>query len=94
MLNISVDFQTMVVSVKPLGSLQESDFEELDEVIDPLITEHGSLQGLLIHTQSFPGWADFAGFLANRRFWLEHHQKMPFHVILCKSQRLRIRLLQ
>jgi len=74
MLNISVDFPTQVVSVEPLGSLQESDFKKLDEVIDPLIAEHGSLQGLLIHTKTFPGSADFAGFLANRRFRIDHHK--------------------
>jgi len=76
MLIISIDFPTLVVSIEPQGSLQESDFKELDEVIDPLIAEHGSLQGLLIHTKTFPGWSDFAGFLANRRFWKEHHKRI------------------
>jgi len=76
MLNISVDFPTQVVSVEPTGAMQESDFKELDDVIDPLISKHGSLQGLLIHTKNFPGWADFAGLLANRRFWVDHHKNI------------------
>lgn len=56
--------------------MQESDFEELAAVVDPMISSHGSLGGLLIHTESFPGWEDFAGFLSHMRFVKEHGSKI------------------
>ena len=76
MLNISANEVTHVVSVEPTGSLKESDFEQLDTMIAPIIAKRGSLPGLVIHTESFPGWASFAAFLANREFWKEHHKEI------------------
>lgn len=76
MLDISTDDAANVVCVEPRGPLQESDFEKLAEVVDPIISSRGSLAGLLIHTESFPGWEDFAGFLSHMHFVKEHQSKI------------------
>ncbi|MBW2274253.1 MAG: STAS/SEC14 domain-containing protein [Deltaproteobacteria bacterium] len=76
MLDISGDEANRVVCVEPRGPLQEADFEELAAVVDPIIASHGALGGLMIHTQSFPGWEDFAGFLSHMRFVKEHQSKI------------------
>ena len=65
-----------IVMVEPEGALQESDFDSLDAVIDPIIAAKGTLKGLLIHAESFPGWDSFGAFLSHRRFWQQHQAKI------------------
>jgi len=49
-----------VLVVSPIGRLEASDFEHLAEEIDPYIEQNGRLHGLMVYTEFFPGWADFA----------------------------------
>ena len=43
-------------------------------MIDPYIAEHGDLKGLIIYTETFPGWEDFSAFISHIRF-VNDHQK-------------------
>lgn len=61
-----------ILSLEPSGPLQSSDFEALAREVDPYIEKNGSLNGLLIHAPSFPGWVDFAAFLSHIRFVKSH----------------------
>ncbi len=62
-----------ILIIEPVSSLQESDFDMLSTLVDPYIQENGKLNGLVIHTESFPGWQDFASMLAHIKFVKDHH---------------------
>ncbi|CAG0943482.1 hypothetical protein ANRL1_01360 [Anaerolineae bacterium] len=63
-----------ILVVTPEGPLRQADFEALAREIDPFIESAGELRGLLVHTESFPGWADFAALLSHLKFVKNHHQ--------------------
>jgi len=62
-----------ILIVTPEGPLQQADFETLAQFVDPFIESEGELHGLLIHTESFPGWSDFAALLSHLKFVKNHH---------------------
>lgn len=62
-----------ILIIEPESSLQASDFDTLSSIIDPYIEENGKLNGLVIHTESFPGWQDFGAMLAHIKFVKDHH---------------------
>jgi hypothetical protein len=65
-----------ILVLKPDGALKASDFESLAREIDPYIEEVGNLRGLLIETESFPGWNDFGAFISHLRFIRDHHRSI------------------
>lgn len=62
-----------ILIIEPATSLHTSDFDMLSTIVDPYILENGKLNGLVIHTESFPGWQDFASMLAHIKFVKDHH---------------------
>lgn len=62
-----------ILIIEPESSLQASDFDTLSSIVDPYIRENGKLNGLVIHTESFPGWQDFGAMLAHIKFVKDHH---------------------
>jgi hypothetical protein len=65
-----------ILVVAPVGRLQSEDFEQLRLLADPYIEQHGGLKGLLIETESFPGWADFSSMLSHIRFVSNYQAKI------------------
>ena len=65
-----------ILIISPVSSLQSRDFDTLSHIIDPYIAEHGALNGLIIYTQSFPGWQNFTSMLAHVKFVRDHHAKI------------------
>ena len=63
-----------ILLISPEGPLQKSDFVMLTNLVDPYIETNGELHGILIHTQSFPGWTDFAALSSHLKFVKDHHQ--------------------
>jgi tRNA U38,U39,U40 pseudouridine synthase TruA len=63
-----------ILIVTPEGPLRQADFEALARQVDPYIESAGELRGLLVHAESFPGWADFAALLAHLKFVKDHHR--------------------
>lgn len=63
-----------ILIVMPEGPLEKTDFEALAKVTDAYIGSNGSLNGLMIYTESFPGWSDFAGLVSHLKFVKEHQQ--------------------
>jgi len=61
-----------ILVVSPEGKIQAEDFEQLRLLVDPYIEEHGTLNGLLIDAEHFPGWASFSSLLAHIRFVRNH----------------------
>ena len=65
-----------ILVVMPQGPLEQADFEELSKVVDPYIQSHGTLHGLMIYTESFPGWNNFAGLVSHLKFVQDHQQQI------------------
>lgn len=65
-----------ILVITPEGRLEAEDFVRLAQEVDPYLEEHGQLKGLLIQTQSFPGWQDFAALLSHLRFVKAHHEQV------------------
>jgi hypothetical protein len=63
-----------ILVVEPQGTLEVSDFEALTRAVDPFIEENDRLQGLLIQSESFPGWGDFGALLSHLNFIRDHHR--------------------
>ena len=76
MLNIIFDKESAIVTLEPEGVLDQTDFETAAKIIDPFIKIHGKLKGLIIETEAFPGWKDFASFVEHLSFIKNHHKKI------------------
>jgi hypothetical protein len=79
-----------VLIVSPVGPLAASDFEHLAKEVDPYIEQNGRLHGLMVHTESFPGWADFAALLSHLKFVKDHQSKIEKVAAVSDSGFLRI----
>jgi len=76
MLEINLDDKSKIAILKPNGALLEEDFKEVTRVINPFIEKSGKINGVIIYTESFPGWDSFMGLLEHLRFIKEHHKKI------------------
>jgi stage II sporulation SpoAA-like protein len=65
-----------ILIIRPTGSLAASDFQDIAREVDPYIEANGTLRGVLLDAESFPGWTDFAAILAHLRFVRDHHRKI------------------
>ncbi len=63
-----------VLIVEPQAALEAADFERLVQAVDPFIERAGELNGLMIYSNSFPGWDDFQALVSHIRFISNHHQ--------------------
>ncbi len=63
-----------ILIVTPKGALEKSDFEKLSAIVDPYLEKEGQLNGLMIQTESFPGWDSFAALISHFQF-VKNHQK-------------------
>jgi|SRR4026208_69803 len=62
-----------ILILRPQGPLQASDFTSLAKVVDPYLEEHGTLRGIMVDAQSFPGWDSFAALVSHLQFVRDHH---------------------
>lgn len=65
-----------VLILTPAAPLESSDFERLAQEIDPYIEANGTLHGLMIDAEFFPGWKDFESLVAHLKFIKNHHRKI------------------
>jgi len=79
-----------VLIVTPQGPLQTSDFAAIAREVDPFIERTGGLAGLMIYTESFPGWGDFGALVSHMKFVREHHQKITRVAAVTDSKILSI----
>jgi hypothetical protein len=63
-----------ILVVEPQGTLAAADFAALTGEVDSYIEENGKLRGLLIHSESFPGWGDFGALVSHLTFIRDHHR--------------------
>lgn len=76
MLHVTLDQENKIALVEPDSPLSKNDFDEATRIIDPFIQKHGNLKGLIIHTESFPGWDSFRALVTHLKFINEHHKKV------------------
>jgi len=76
MLDVTLEKENKIAILKPHGALKKEDFDNAVKVIDPFIEENGKLKGIIIYTQSFPGWEDFAALSRHITFIKNHHKKI------------------
>ncbi|MDG2155651.1 MAG: STAS/SEC14 domain-containing protein [Gammaproteobacteria bacterium] len=57
-----------ILVIRPKEALKSSDFEMLTKATDDYITANGSLAGVCIQAQFFPGWENFGGFVSHLKF--------------------------
>ncbi|RLB46268.1 MAG: hypothetical protein DRJ42_28040, partial [Deltaproteobacteria bacterium] len=76
-----------VLILEPKGSLEATDFERLSAEVDPYIKKAGSLAGMMVVAEHFPGWDDFAALTSHVGFVREHHKSIH-RVALVTADRL------
>ncbi len=76
MLTTSLDKENKIVTLEPDGALSKEDFEKAVQIIDPYIKQHEKLNGVIIYTQSFPGWDSFEALIRHLKFIKNHHKKI------------------
>jgi len=84
MLKINLDKSSGILMVEPDGKLTENDFVEASKIIDPYIKETGKLNGIIIHSQSFPGWESFGAMVTHFKF-VKNHQQCISHVAIATN---------
>jgi hypothetical protein len=90
MLSIQLSKDDGIVFIEPSGPLSMADFERLSREVDVYLGEKGSVNGLLIHAASFPGWEDFGGFVHHIKFVKEHHRRIRRIALVSDSKLLMI----
>ena len=76
MLNVTLDLESRIAQLEPEGALERGDFESAAAQIDPLIEENGSLNGLIIRVDHFPGWDSFGALVSHLKFVKDHHREI------------------
>lgn len=76
MLSVEIDEVNGLAILEPDGPLTKGDFESAAKVIDPYIENTDQFNGIIIHTEFFPGWDSFAALASHLRFVKEHHKKI------------------
>jgi len=67
-LHHEIDPVTHILTVTPVGRLTATDFKKLTDVVDEYSSQQGSIQGLMILTEHFPGWDDFGALFQHLKF--------------------------
>jgi len=76
MLQVILDKKEHIAVIEPDGPLTDGDFLMVANTIDPDIEVYGRLNGIVVHTPSFPGWRSASALLSQFRFLKAHHRKV------------------
>lgn len=74
MIEHTLDTAKSILYVRPKSALEQEDFVQLAETVDPYILETGDLAGLIIEARAFPGWESLGAIGAHFRFVRDHHK--------------------
>jgi hypothetical protein len=72
-----------ILLLTPTAPLSRDDFSGLGAL--GYLASHASLHGVLVHSESFPGWDSFASFAAHVRFLRDHVRKLDRVAIVTDS---------
>lgn len=79
-----------ILQVVPTGALSERDFTALAGLADPFIESHGTLNGLMIVAERFPGWESFAALATHIRFVRSHERHIRRLAVVTDSPLLEL----
>jgi hypothetical protein len=74
MIDHTLDTANSILYLRPKSALQQSDFAQLANTVDPFIRDNGKLAGVILEVKSFPGWESFGAMAAHIRFVRDHHK--------------------
>jgi hypothetical protein len=74
MIDYALDADNSILHVRPKSALAAADFASLASAVDPHIESAGKLAGLIVETDSFPGWNSLKAMAAHFRFVRDHHK--------------------
>jgi hypothetical protein len=86
MLKNEVMLDKKTLAITPEGSLKTTDFERLAKEVDPHIEAMGTLNGLMIYSESFPGWENFTEVLSHIRFVKDNHHLIKKVAVVTDSE--------
>ena len=75
-LAFQLDRAAKVLLLEPRGELEAADFERLSSEIDPYLEKEGTLNGVAVVAEHFPGWEDLFALGSHYRFIRDHHKKI------------------
>ncbi|QIE55749.1 STAS/SEC14 domain-containing protein [Pikeienuella piscinae] len=90
MLKIDFDAAHNCFRLEPSGRLTEADFTALTSEFNAKVNETDNIPNLVIHAATFPGWADFAGFVKHFDFLRDHHRMIDRVALVSDSRILDI----
>ena len=76
MLKAILDKENATLLLEPQGALTQEDFENVAKSVDPYIEEVGTLRGVIIYAETFPGWDSFGALVSHIKFVRNHHEKI------------------
>ena len=85
MIEHTLDSANSILYVRPTSKLEQSDFVQLANTVDPHIEENGSLAGLIIQVTSFPGWESLGAMASHFRFVRDHHKHVKKIAVVTDS---------
>jgi len=76
MIEHRLDTAHAILHIKPTSALKREDFEQLAKAVDPFIEKSGTLAGLIVEVDAFPGWDSLGAMAAHLRFVRDHHKRV------------------
>lgn len=77
MLNIQVDVDRNIVSVRPDGVIPAAEFESLGKTIDGYLNEHDRAPGLIVYLKGLPHWQGLSALKAHFDLVRKHAAVLP-----------------
>ncbi|WP_444930719.1 STAS/SEC14 domain-containing protein [Microbulbifer sp. SSSA002] len=78
-----------ILEIKPIGKLAVEDFQLLAAQIDPVISEQGRVDGLLVEAGDFAGWKNFVAMISHFRFIRDHQRHIRRIAVVSDNPILR-----
>ena len=75
-ISVRLDEQTGTVVVEAAAPLRGVDFDALAATVDPWLTTHETVAGVVFHARTVPGWENVTGLRRHLQFVREHHRRV------------------
>lgn len=86
MINYKLLEPQSILVVMPVGKVGRNDFDALVQDIDHYLLDHERLQGLMVCSEYFHGWEDFAAMLSHLRFVRSQHRHIDRVAVVTDSK--------
>lgn len=73
---LTAQFDGDVLVVRPGGPIAREDVATLTRTVDDYLADHPKIAGVMVETQTFPGFASVGAFADYARFIADHHARV------------------